>query len=107
MVGLFAINPANLAISKIPTLESIGVASLILFFAFSGAESALNAGGEIENPTSTVPKGLLLGLLGILFLYVGLQTVSQGVLGPELANNAEAPLAAAATQVFGDWGAKM
>lgn len=107
VVGLFAISPVNLVISEFPTLESIGVASLILFFAFSGAESALNAGGEIANPTSTVPKGLLLGLLGILFLYVGLQTVSQGVLGPELANNAEAPLAAAATQVFGDWGAKM
>jgi len=29
------------------------------------------------------------------------------VLGPELANNAETPLAAAATQVFGDWGGKM
>jgi amino acid transporter len=40
-------------------------------------------------------------------LYVGLQTVAQGVLGPELANNTEAPLVAVATEVFGDWGGKM
>jgi amino acid transporter len=33
--------------------------------------------------------------------------VAQGVLGPELANNTDAPLAAAATEVFGGWGAKM
>ena len=56
---------------------------------------------------STVPLGLLLGLTGILALYVGLQTVSQGVLGAELANNMDAPLAAVATEVFGEWGAKM
>jgi len=40
-------------------------------------------------------------------LYVGLQTVSQGVLGTELGNNTEAPLAAVATQVFGNWGGTM
>lgn len=49
----------------------------------------------------------MVGLTGILALYVGLQTVAQGVLGPELANNTEAPLAAVATVVFGEWGAKM
>ena len=32
---------------------------------------------------------------------------SQGVLGPELANNTKAPLVAVATEVFGDWGGKM
>jgi amino acid transporter len=36
-----------------------------------------------------------------------LQTVSQGVLGAELANNTKAPLVAVATEVFGDWGGKM
>ena len=107
IVGMFAINPQFLVIERLPSIESVGVASLILFFAFSGAESGLNAGGEIKDPGKTVPKGLLLGLGGILILYVGLQTVSQGVLGPALANNTEAPLAAAATEVFGEWGAKM
>ena len=54
-----------------------------------------------------MPLGLLLGMGGLLALYVGLQTVSQGVLGPELANNTKAPLVAVATEVFGDWGGKM
>ncbi len=50
---------------------------------------------------------MLFGLLGILLLYVGLQTVAQGVLGDELANNTQAPLADAATKIFGELGAQM
>ena len=105
--GLFMMNADNLAIPGWPSLHNLGAASLILFFAFAGAETALNCGGEIKDPARTVPRGLLLGLSGIMLLYMGLQTVAQGVLGPALADNTEAPLAATATVVFGGWGAKM
>ena len=105
--GLFVINIEYLAIPEWPSAASIGASTILLFYAFNGAESALNASGEIQNPSKTVPLGLLLGLGGILLLYVGLQTVAQGVLGPELANDTEAPLVAVATAVFGDWGGKL
>ena len=105
--GLFVINVENLVIPEWPSAASIGASTILLFYAFTGAESALNASGEITNPAKTVPLGLLLGLGGILVLYVGLQTVAQGVLGPELANSTEAPLVAVATDVFGNWGGKM
>jgi len=105
--GLFVIDVDNLAISEWPSVASIGASTILLFYAFSGAECALSASGEIKNPARNVPLGLLLGMGGLLALYVGLQTVSQGVLGPELANNTKAPLVAVATEVFGDWGGKM
>jgi amino acid transporter len=107
VAGLFVIDFGNLAIPEWPSFAAIGSGSILLFYAFNGAESALNASGEIKNPSKTVPLGLLLGLSCILLLYVGLQTVSQGVLGAELANNTEAPLVQVATEVFGDWGGKM
>ena len=107
VVGLFAIDPGNLAIPEWPSAASIAASTIILFYAFTGAESALSTSGEIKNPAKTVPMGLLFGLGGILLLYIGLQTVSQGVLGPELANNTKAPLVAVATEVFGEWGGKM
>jgi len=107
VVGLFAMNLDNLVIPEWPSASSLAAATVILFYAFTGAESALCTSGEIKNPARTVPMGLLLGLCGILLLYVGLQTVSQGVLGAELANNTKAPLVAVATEVFGDWGGKM
>ncbi len=107
VVGLFAVNIENLAIPEWPSAQQLGAGAIILFFAFTGAESALNASGEIKNPSKTVPMGIFFGIVGLLVLYVGLQTVAQGVLGPELANNTEAPLAAVAVEVFGGWGGKM
>jgi len=107
VAGLFVMNIENLAIPEWPSFASISASTILLFYAFSGAECALSASGEIKNPAKTVPLGLLLGMGGLLALYVGLQTVSQGVLGPELANNTKAPLVAVATAVFGDWGGKM
>ncbi|MFT5501239.1 MAG: APA family basic amino acid/polyamine antiporter [Woeseiaceae bacterium] len=105
--GLFVMNFEYLAIPEWPPFAAIGGSTILLFYAFSGAECALSASGEIKNPARTVPLGLLLGMGGLLALYMGLQTVSQGVLGPELANNTKAPLVAVATEVFGSWGGKM
>lgn len=107
IVGLFHIDLGNLSIPEWPSAASFGAGTVLLFYAFNGAESALSASGEIKDPARTVPRGLLLGLCGVLLLYAGLQTVSQGVLGPELANNTGTPLVAVATEVFGDWGGKM
>lgn len=107
VVGLGKIEFANLAIAEWPSAEEAGASALLLFFAFAGVESALSSSGEIRDPHKTVPLGLLLGLISILFLYVGLQTVAQGVLGGALADNTESPLAAAAEQVFGGWGGTM
>jgi len=107
VVGLFAIEIKNLAIPEWPSAASLAAATVILFYAFTGAESALCTSGEIKNPARTVPLGLLIGLCGILLLYVGLQVVSQGVLGAELAEHTKTPLVAVATEVFGEWGGKM
>jgi len=106
-VGVFFIDPESIAVTQWPSFESVGASSLLLFFAFAGAEGGLSVGGEIRNPAKTVPRALLLALGGILLLYVGLQTVAQGVLGPELANNTTAPLAATAVHVLGSWGSGM
>jgi len=107
LVGIFFIKMDNLVITEWPSFANIGAATLILMFAFSGAECALNASGEIENPAKTVPRGIFLGLGSIFILYLGLQTVAQGVLGAELANNTEAPLAVVANEVFGGLGVKL
>jgi APA family basic amino acid/polyamine antiporter len=104
-IGMLFIQPGFLVILEWPDFASLGAATLVLFFAFGGAEAALNTGGEVINPRRTVPQGLLIGLSGIFITYVALQVVAQGTLGPELANNQEAPLAASANVVFGAWGA--
>jgi basic amino acid/polyamine antiporter, APA family len=102
--GLPAIHWDNLAVKTWPPLENLGGTSLLLFFAFGGAELALTPSGEIQDPSRTVPRAILLGLGGVLALYLSVQGVAQGVLGMELAQHKGAPLAAAAERVLGSAG---
>jgi basic amino acid/polyamine antiporter, APA family len=101
--GAFAVDPANFSWPAMPPLQNVARASVILFFAFIGVESALSISGEVIRPSRTIPRGILMGLLIIGGLYVGLQLVAQGTLGPRLAQS-KAPLVEAATIVFGPWG---
>ncbi len=78
---------------------------LILFFAFAGFETSLNVSGEIKNPKRTIPLGILTGGLLVLISYILLQTVTQGVLGANVAAFKAAPLAAIAEKIVGPVGA--
>ncbi len=88
-----------------PSVSSIGEASLLLFFAFAGAECALTPGGEVRDPARTVPRGMLGGAATLILLYVALQVVTQGVLGADLTRHADAPLAEVASRLIGGAGA--
>jgi amino acid transporter len=94
----------NLAIVANPSFLDIGKTSLILFFAFQGAEAALSISGEVKQPQKTIPKSILISIVSILILYILIQTVSQGVLGDTLSSFTENPLGAVANQVFGQAG---
>ena len=103
--GSFYISAENLSLGSSPTVKNLGEGALILFFAFGGGvESTLNATGEIRNPNRTIPRGMLLGSLIVLIIYLLIQIVSQGVLGDSLRDQNQAPLVAVAQVVWGDNG---
>ncbi|MDE3252741.1 MAG: amino acid permease [Bacteroidota bacterium] len=103
-VAAFYISPDNLKWISTPTITHLVSSSLLLFFAFMGLETPLSNGGEIKNPSRTVPIGIFLAVLLILLLYMGIQLVTQGVLGETIAAYQDAPLAAVAGKVFGKTG---
>ncbi len=104
VAGVFAIQPSNLGLGTLPSISQIGNAALVLFFAFAGSEVALTPSGEITRPTRTVPRALVIALLAVTALYISVHIVAQGVLGSSLAENQQAPLAAAASVVLGQGG---
>lgn len=104
LVGWTQITGSNLQWEGMPSVSSLGEISLILFFAFQGAESALTVGGEVRDPHRTIPKSILFGVGGILILYILIQVTAQGVLGDALANAKDAPLAEAAKVILGPFG---
>jgi APA family basic amino acid/polyamine antiporter len=104
LLGLPAIRLEHLQGVTHTTAAQLGSTSLMLFFAFCGAETALVPSGEIVRPARTVPIAIVLALGTILSVYTGLQVVAQGVLGDALARSTEAPLAAVGAHLFGAFG---
>ncbi|MFY9150904.1 MAG: APC family permease [Prolixibacteraceae bacterium] len=103
-IGFTKITMSNLAWDSMPSMNDLGQVSLILFFAFQGAESGLNTGGEVKNPQKTIPKGILISISFVILLYVLIQLVAQGVLGASLSGFKDAPLAEVAKHVVGPLG---
>ena len=105
--GFSQVKPGNLGWEYLPSLKTFSSASLVLFFAFAGFETSMGVSGEFKNPKRTVPLGILLGGLSVLIIYLLLQTVTQGILGVEMASFKDAPLAAVAEKIIGPPGATL
>ena len=109
VLGLPAVRASNVAIPELPSVSSLSRASIVLVFAFIGIESALVPSGEVKNPSRTVPRAIAIAMIGISVLYLVIQLVAQGILGPALGDpaNAGTPLAAAAGVALGGWGRRL
>ena len=103
-VGLFAAKGSNLSWPGLPPAADVSRTAMMLIFAFMGFESALTPSGEVKDPVRTVPRSIFIALVSVTILYILIQIVSQGVLGPELATNDKAPLAETARRVMGNAG---
>jgi amino acid transporter len=102
-VGLFFIQPANFTFGEVPAYGTASSAVLLLIYAFVGFEAAVIPAGETREPQKNVPRALLTALAVVAVLYIVIQVVSIGTL-PGLASS-ERPLADAAGQFLGSWGA--
>lgn len=102
-VGLFFVEPANFTFGELPAYGTASSAVLLLIYAFVGFEAAVIPAGETRDPQKNMPLALLTALAVVAVLYIVIQVVSIGTL-PGLASS-ERPLADAAGQFLGSWGA--
>ena len=91
VVGAFSIHGGNFQRSGAVSGTGLGRAVILAMFAFMGMETALSASGEVLHPERTIPRALALGMSAVTLLYLGIQIVAQGILGPSLALS-KAPL---------------
>jgi amino acid transporter len=104
--GLLSMNSTNLRWTSSPDAGHLSRASVTIIFAFLGVETALVPGAEVREPARTVPRAIFLAMLGITVIYLIIQIVAQGVLGPALAGQTT-PLAEAAAVAMGPVGRTM
>jgi APA family basic amino acid/polyamine antiporter len=102
--GIWLVDPAHLRWPGMPAPASIGKTAIVLIFAFVGLEIALVPSGEVRDPARTVPRALFSALAITTTLYLLIQTVAQGLLGPSMATYSNAPLAEAAGRALGQGG---
>lgn len=103
LVGLFFIQPANFTFGDMPAYGTASSAILLLIYAFVGFEAAVIPAGETRDPQKNVPFALLTALAIVAVLFIVIQVVAMGTL-PGIASS-ERPLADAANQFLGSWGA--
>ena len=104
LIGFKDVSVVNLYWEGLPSAKEIGETALILFFAFQGAETGLLVSGEVKNPNKTIPQAIRLSVVGVLLLYILIQTITQGILGASLSAFIENPLGEVANQIFGPIG---
>jgi basic amino acid/polyamine antiporter, APA family len=80
-------------------------AMVLLMFAYGGFESALAPTSEAKNPARDTAFALFVALIGCAAIYVLVQWVVVGVLGP--ASTSDRPLAEVARVTMGNRGAKL
>ncbi len=102
--GIWFVNADYLRWAAMPAAAAVGRTAIVLIFAFVGLEIALVPSGEVRNPTRTVPRALFSALAITTTLYLLIQAVAQGLLGPSMSTYAAAPLAEAAARVLGQGG---
>lgn len=100
-IGVFFIDTSHLAWTTVPNASTVLGTAGIIIFAFSGIEGATVPSGEVKNPARTVPRAILLALGAATVLYLAIQYVALGIMGPALANTGNTPLAEAAGMALG------
>lgn len=86
---------------------ALGAALLATMFAYDGWIYAGNIAGEMKNPAKHLPRAIIIGLAGIMVIYLLVNTAYLKTLGLEhIMGNANAPLDVANT-LFGGIGGKL
>ena len=76
-----AIAPVSPPADARPLIVSLGAAMVPVLFAYGGWQTASFVSGELKNPRRDLPRGLLIGVVGVVLLYLAVNAVCLAVLG--------------------------
>lgn len=88
-------------------LSVFGAAMVPVLFAYGGWQTASFIAGEIRDPRRNLPRGLLLGVCGVIVLYVGVSWVCVRALGPAGLAESHTPASAVMRIALGETGRKL
>jgi basic amino acid/polyamine antiporter, APA family len=111
-VGFMVTNTANLNVLPVADrpvsmdlLTAFGAAMVPVLFAYGGWQTSNFVAGEIREPEKNLPRGLLLGVTGVIVLYLLVNLVCVGVLGTSGLAETKTPATQVMRIAFGETGA--
>jgi APA family basic amino acid/polyamine antiporter len=93
------------AVEREWSLTSFGAAMVPVLFAYGGWQTANFLAGEVKEPEKNLPRGLLLGVLGVVVLYLSVNWVCLRSLGPRELAATTTPASAVMRMALGERGA--
>ncbi|HVE78232.1 MAG TPA: amino acid permease, partial [Gemmatimonadaceae bacterium] len=94
-------------VSASPSPGSFAAALVPVLFAYGGWQTASFVSGELDDPRRDLPRGLLVGISGVVLLYLAVNVVCLRVLGPAGLAATPAPATAVMRVALGDTGARL
>jgi APA family basic amino acid/polyamine antiporter len=88
-------------------LASFGAALIPVMFAYGGWQTSGFVAGELKRPERDMPRGLLLGVAGVVVLYVVVNVVCLRVLGADGLAASTTPASDVMRHAFGERGARL
>jgi basic amino acid/polyamine antiporter, APA family len=85
----------------------VGAAMVPVLFAYGGWQTASFVAGEIRDPRRTLTRALIIGVLGVIVLYLGVNFVCVHVLGPAGLAATTTPASQVMRIRFGETGARL
>ena len=102
-----ALAPTVETANEFSLLSSFGAAMVPVLFAYGGWQTACFIGGEVKEPRKNLPRGLLIGVVGVIVLYTAVNYVCLRVLGPEGLMKTKTPATEVMRVALGDQGARL
>jgi APA family basic amino acid/polyamine antiporter len=100
--------PALANHARLPGLISqFGAAMVPVLFAYGGWQTTSFVAGEMKNPVRDLPRGLLLGVIGVIAIYTAVNFVCLRALGPENLAATTTPASAVMRAAFGATGGRL
>jgi APA family basic amino acid/polyamine antiporter len=94
------LNPA----STMDIIKSFGIALIAVSFTYGGYQQTINFGDEVRNPRKTIPRGIFIGILMIISLYLLVQLAYIHTIGFEQLKSTSGIAAVVAEKMFGPTG---
>lgn len=104
--GDVAVSIIPVAKEGYPLITSLGSGIVATMFAYEGWHLVGNIAGELKDPAKDLPRAIIIGLLGVMGIYVLINLAYLFVMTPEQLANTATPAADVAERLLGPMGGK-